>query len=140
MQKVENNISKWKRILVGSIFSVVVTALIFLIFSLILSYTSVTEETIEWIVKIVPFLTLFIVATITSHEAKSGGLLIGGGIGIAFVLFSVVVRELFFEDLARQVPYIGIRELMQILVSCIGGIFGINYRVDRSNTNRNNNK
>ena len=87
------------QILKGSVIAVILAVVLLFVFSLILTYTSLSENTIVPIIIIITAISILIGSSISSAKIKKNGLLNGAAIGgiymIVFYLISSIVSGSF---------------------------------------------
>jgi len=71
------------QIVKGCIISIILAVILLFIFSLILTYTSVSENTIVPVIIVITAISILIGSSISSAKLKKNGLLNGGVIGIS---------------------------------------------------------
>ncbi|WP_199880620.1 TIGR04086 family membrane protein [Bacillus massiliglaciei] len=107
---------------VGSIF---VQALIAsLLFSLLLRFTSLTEQSLTYVIMAVTFLSMFIGGFISGAKGKSQGLLLGGGTGLVYLLIIFLFQYLGHDTLFSLKQWI--YYICFALTAAMGGILGVN--------------
>ncbi|EIT85315.1 hypothetical protein A374_11245 [Fictibacillus macauensis ZFHKF-1] len=95
-----------------------------LLLSLLLRFTSMTEESVKWVIIGCSFLALFIGGFLSGRKGKERGLILGTGTALLFSLLVFFVKYLGYHTTfsAEQYMYHGI-----FLVLCIiGALFGVN--------------
>ncbi|KGA96509.1 membrane protein [Alkalihalobacillus alcalophilus ATCC 27647 = CGMCC 1.3604] len=105
-----------------TIFSV---AVVFsLIAATILSLTNLTEHSLDWLIKIVAFLTILIGGLVAGAKSKSKGLMIGAVTAILFTLITFLVQFLGYDQAftTEQYMYHG----GYLLIGALGGMVGVN--------------
>ncbi|MCI8965500.1 MAG: TIGR04086 family membrane protein, partial [Clostridia bacterium] len=86
MEKVEkSNTNKLSSIFNGILFSFGITMISFLIFGIILSYTSISEDTINPVIIVITAVSILIGTSISCIKLEKNGLITGGIIGIIYI-------------------------------------------------------
>jgi len=102
-----------------------ITAAVFsLIFSLILTFTSVEEDQLRLLITIVSFIALFIGGYVAGRKGKEKGWLLGGLTGLIYMLINFLYEYLGNDRLfnTEQIVY-----YVCFTIACIcGGILGVN--------------
>ncbi len=109
----------------GSIFSYIITGVVFIIYGLLLTYTDTTEKNMQLIVMITTVVSVLIGGIIASKGVNSKGLIFGMLVGIVYALIMVMVSFCILPTIK-----ITSKMVMIIILSLssggIGGIIGIN--------------
>ncbi len=107
--------------------SVLFTAAVFLVFSLLVCFTPLSCECIPFVSLFVMVLSVLLCASIVCRNAKSRGYLKGALAGLSYVFIIYLVSALwggglFFNAYSLLLVFLG------IFVGSIGGILGINMK------------
>lgn len=117
-----NNI---KKIIKGSLISIIVTIVGLLIFASLLSYTSISEGTIPTVTIIITAISILIGSSLSMATIKKNGILNGAIIGLIYIatiyILSSVIEGTFSLNTYSIVIIIG-----SILAGALGGIIGVN--------------
>ncbi len=117
-----NNI---KRIMKGSAISIVITLVLLLIFSIVLSYTSIGETTIPTVTIIITVISILIGSSMSLLKVKKNGIINGALIGLIYIaslyLISSTIKGDFSFNLYSTIMIIG-----SVLAGALGGIIGVN--------------
>lgn len=120
--KINNNIIN---ILKGVGISIIFTILFLLIFSLILTYTNLSEQTMQPVIIVITAISILIGSSIGNFKLKKNGILNGAIIGgiyfITLYLLSSIINMNF--AVSREMIII---VLIGILFGIFGGIIGVN--------------
>ena len=125
----ENNIREngenIKKILKGSAFSIIITLIGLLIYSIILSYTSVAESTMPTIITIITGISILIGSTISTSNIKKNGIVNGMLVGLIYItliyLLSSIITGNFLLNTKSMIMII-----TSVLTGALGGIIGVN--------------
>ena len=132
----ENNI---KRIIKGSIFSIVITLiglLVYstiitliglLVYSIILSYTSVSESTMPATIIIITAVSILIGSTISTSNIKKNGIVNGVLVGIIYIAIIYLISSIVTGNFLLNTNSI-IMVIASTLTGALGGIIGVNKR------------
>ena len=118
----ENNIIK---ILKGSAISIIITLIGLLIYSIILSYTSVAETTIPVTIIIITALSILIGSGLSTTKIKKNGIVNGALIGLIYIIFIYLLSSIVEKDFSMNL-YSIIMIAGSILAGAVGGIIGVN--------------
>lgn len=105
-----------------SIFIIVIVSS--MILALLLKATSLTEQSLTWVILTLSFLALFVGGFISGGKRRERGWITGAGTGVLFTLIVFLIQYLGYqtsfslEQLFYHLGYIG--------TAVIGGIFGVN--------------
>ena len=120
--KNESNIIK---ILKGVGISFLVTLIILIIFSLILTYTNVSESTIPAVIIVITAISIFIGSEIISSKIGKNGVLNGGIIGGMYIFLIYIISSILNTNFTLNMESI-IMIIIGIVFGIIGGIVGVN--------------
>lgn len=126
MEKVENfNNNLFINILKGILISFVITAILFLLFSVLLSFTSLSENTITPVIVVITGISILAGSSIACIKIKKRGLIIGGLIGFLYFSLLYLVSSILSNNYS-----VNLNSLIMLSISCfsgiIGGIVGVN--------------
>lgn len=101
-----------------------------LLFSLLLRFTDVQEQSITYIVMAISFISLFIGGFISGGKGKKQGMLLGGGTGLLYFLIIFLFQYLGNDSIfsMRQFIYYA----CFILTAMMGGVLGVNVSSSRN--------
>lgn len=121
--KIINN--NFIKTLIGSIISIIISILGFLVFAVLLVNTDITESAIPSVIIVLSIISILIGSTISSRKVRKNGLLNGAIVGIIYIttlyiLSSIILLE-FKLNLYSIFMIIG-----AIISGMLGGIIGVN--------------
>ena len=119
-----NNI---KRVLKGSAFSIVITLVGLLIYSIILSYTSVAESTIPTIIIIITGISILIGSTISTANIKKNGIVNGILVGLIYISLIYLLSSIITGNFLLNINSV-IMIIVSVLTGALGGIIGVNMK------------
>lgn len=129
MIKVSENISEngnnIKKVIKGSAFSIIITLIGLLIYSIILSYTSVSESTIPTIVIIITAISVLIGSTISTSNIKKNGIINGMFVGLIYIAIIYLLSSIVTGNFLLNITSI-IMIITSVLTGALGGIIGVN--------------
>ncbi len=121
----ENNSNSVVRILKGSIISIITTLILLIIFSAMLTYTNINENTIPTVIIICTALSILIGSQIATSKIKKNGILNGALVGIIYIAFLYIISSCITKNFSLN-NYSIIMMLVSILIGGVGGIIGVN--------------
>lgn len=116
-------------VLFGVVTIFVIALITSLIFSLLLKFTGLTEQSIYWFVFALSFLTLFIGGFVSGGKGQSKGWLLGASTGLCYSFIVFLIQFLGYDQVftAQQFLFHG----GSIAVAILGGVFGVNMTSNR---------
>ena len=124
-EKQEKNKETIKNIFKGIGISIIFTIICLLIFSLILAYTNIREETIRPVIIIVTGISILIGSSIGNINIKKNGILNGGLVGGGYILILYLISSLLNVRFSLNMQSI-IMIIVVIVFGILGGIIGVN--------------
>ncbi len=125
----ENNIREngenIKKILKGSAFSIIITLIGLLIYSIILSYTSVAESTMPTIIIIITGISILIGSTISTSNIKKNGIVNGMLVGLIYITLIYLLSSIITGKFSLNTNSM-IMIITSVLTGALGGIIGVN--------------
>ena len=121
----ENNSNSVVRILKGSIISIITTLILLIIFSAMLTYININENTIPTVIIICTALSILIGSQIATSKIKKNGILNGAFVGIIYIAFLYIISSCITKNFSLN-NYSIIMMLVSILIGGVGGIIGVN--------------
>lgn len=125
----ENNIRETgeniKKILKGSAFSIIITLIGLLIYSIILSYTSVAESTMPTIIIIITGISILIGSTISTSNIKKNGIVNGMLVGLIYITLIYLLSSIITGKFSLNTNSM-IMIITSVLTGALGGIIGVN--------------
>lgn len=108
-----------KNIFKGTGISLLITFIMLIIFSIILTYTNVSENTITPVILIVTAISILIGSSIGNIKLQKNGILNGALVGGAYILILYLISSLLNWKFS-----LNIQSIIMIIVGIIFGIFG----------------
>ena len=120
----ENNSNSVVRILKGSIISIITTLILLIIFSAMLTYTNINENTIPTVIIICTALSILRGSQVATSKIKKNGILNGALVGIIYIAFLYIISSCITKNFSLN-NYSIIMMLVSILIGGVGGISGV---------------
>lgn len=124
-ENISENGNNVKRIIKGSAFSIIITLIGLLIYSLLLSYTSVQENTMPTIIIIITVISILIGSTISTSNIKKNGIVNGMLVGIIYIATIYLISSIITGNFLLSSNSI-IMIIASVLTGALGGIIGVN--------------
>lgn len=123
--KIENSNNGILRIAKGLIFSFIITLLSIFVFSIILTYTNISERTIPVVIIVLTFISILIGTIIGVRKINKNGMLNGGIIGAIYVILLYLISSILNTGFTFNI-YTILMIIAGIISGVIGGIIGVN--------------
>ena len=123
MEKIREN--KIAKIIIGVGISIIITLLGIFIFSVVLTYTNISEGTIPVVIIAITCVSILIGATITTRRFSKNGMIIGGIIGGTYILTLYLISSILNTGFNINI-YTLFMMILGVVSGIIGGILGIN--------------
>lgn len=131
MTNMSENISKSgnniKRIIKGSAFSIVITIIGILIYSIVLCNTSVAENSMSTVIIIITAISILIGSTISTINIKKNGISNGMSVGFIYIAMIYLLSSIITGNFSLNINSI-IMIITSIITGALGGIIGVNKR------------
>ena len=114
-----------KNIFKGISISFLITIFLLFIFSIILTYSNIGENTISPVIIVITAISILIGSSIANMKIKKNGLLNGALIGGGYILFIYLVSSLLNWKFGLNVESI-IMIICGMIFGILGGIVGVN--------------
>ena len=109
----------------GSVISILITLALLFLFSIILTFTTVNENTIMPVVIIITSVSILIGSSISTLKIKKKGMINGGIVGLIYIVTIYVLSSISGAGFSLGLNSI-IMAISAIIAGMIGGIIGIN--------------
>ena len=113
------------RVIKGSIFAIVISLILLLIYASLLASTNLSENTMTVVVMTISGISILIGSSISSFKIKKQGMLNGALVGLIYMLFIYILSSIFLIGFVLNVKSM-IMMIIGILAGMIGGIIGVN--------------
>lgn len=112
------------RIIKGTAISLVITLILLLLFAVLLTVTSIQENTINPVIIIITAISILIGSSISTLKIKKNGLLNGGAVGLTYILIMYIISSITTGFSLNLYSIIMI--ISSIIAGIVGGIIGVN--------------
>ena len=129
VKKIED-ISKDKssiKIIKGTVISIILSLILLTIYAALLSYTSISENTMVPVVITITGISILIGSSISSMHIKKQGMLNGALVGLIYMLTIYILSSIFLSSFELTVNSI-IMIAVGIGTGMIGGVIGVNMK------------
>lgn len=113
------------RIAKGSATALIITLVLLLIFAMLLTFTSIQENTIKPVIIIITAISILIGSSISTLKINKNGMLNGGLVGLSYILTMYVLSSIIATGFSLNLSSI-IMIVSSVLAGIIGGIIGVN--------------
>lgn len=113
------------RIIKGSLFAIITSAILLLIFAVLLCYTSLAENTMLPVILIVTGISILIGSMISTRKIRKNGILNGGMVGLIYIIILYLISSLFLAGFSLTFNSF-IMVIVGVVTGMIGGIIGVN--------------
>ena len=124
-ENISENGNNIKKVIKGSAFSIIITLIGLLVYSIILSYTSVSESTIPTIVIIITAISILIGSTISTSNIKKNGIINGMFVWSIYIAIIYLLSSIVTGNFLLNITSI-IMIITSVLTGALGGIIGVN--------------
>lgn len=114
-----------KYIIKGVIISIIATLILLLIFSILLTYTNISEKLINPFIIVITAISILIGSSIGNTKMKKNGLLNGAIIGGVYLTLIYIISSIINHNFILTVQSV-IIIISGIICGMLGGIIGIN--------------
>lgn len=114
-----------KYIIKGVIISIIATLILLLIFSILLTYTNISEKLINPFIIVITAISILIGSSIGNTKMKKNGLLNGAIIGGIYLTLIYIISSIINHNFILTVQSV-IIIISGIICGMLGGIIGIN--------------
>lgn len=124
-ENISENGNNIKKIIKGSVFSIVITLIGLLVYSIILSYTSISETTMPATIIIITAVSILIGSTISTSNIKKNGIVNGVLVGLIYIAIIYLISSIVTGNFLLNTNSI-IMVIASVLTGAMGGIIGVN--------------
>lgn len=112
-------------IIKGVLLGYLITVILILLYSILLTYTNISESTIPTCVFVISIVSVFIASSISAINIREKGMKNGGLIGLIYILIMYILSSISGEGFALNTYAIS-TIIFNILLGITGGIIGVN--------------
>lgn len=127
IDKDEGKENNFLRILKGSIFSIIISMLLLLIFAVILTYANVSESTIPTVIIMISNLSILCGSILCNRKIKKNGIGNGMAVGLIYILVIYLISSIVIKSFSFNLKSI-IMILCSLVSGILGGIIGVNLK------------
>ena len=121
----EGTTSNLVRVLKGSVFAVVLTLILLLIYSALLTYTNLNESTMPIFIIAITAISILVGSLMSSVNIKKNGLTNGALVGLIYILVIYLLSSVINKSFSLNI-YSIIMIIASVIAGAIGGIIGVN--------------
>lgn len=125
MVKVSSNSNGIVEILKGSLIAILATIILLFIFSAVLTYSNISENTMPTVVIIITAFSILIGSQITTTRIKKNGIFNGALVGIMYIFMLYITSSFVTKNFALS-SYTIVMIVTSIIIGGLGGIIGVN--------------
>ena len=114
-----------KTIFKGTMISILLTLILLFIFAIVLTYTTIAENTIPAVIIVITAISLLMGSSIANRKMKKNGLINGAIIGSIYILTIYIISSIISGTFAMNFKSV-IMIVVGILFGILGGIVGVN--------------
>lgn len=103
----------------GVIIAIIVSMALLLIFSAILTYTTISESVSNPVIIVITAVSILIASQISTRKIKKNGIVNGGVIGGIYIITLYLISSIVTGNFS-----LGINAIVMIIASIIAGMFG----------------
>lgn len=122
-----NNKNSFMNVFKGLALSFIFTLILLFLFSIILTYTNISEDTIAPVTIIITIISILIGASIGTSKIKKNGIVFGGIIGLIYIITLYLISSIVETGFSLNM-YSIIMIILSIIAGMIGGIVGVNIK------------
>lgn len=111
----------------GTLISIIFTLVVLFVFSVVLTYTNLSEQIIAPAVIIITAISILVGSSISTIKIKKNGIINGGIIGFIYILFLYLISSIVSSNFMVD-TYSIIMIVAAIAAGMVGGIVGVNIK------------
>ena len=115
------------RIIKGSLVSIILTTILLIIFSIILAYTNIPENTMIPVITIITAISILVGSIISVSKIEKKGILNGAFVGLIYILIIYAISSIVKGNFGININSI-ILIASAMVAGMLGGIIGVNIK------------
>lgn len=115
------------RIVKGSFVSIILTTILLIIFSIILAYTNIPENTMIPVITIITSISILVGSIISVSKIEKKGILNGAFVGLIYILIIYAISSIVKGNFGININSI-ILIASAMVAGMLGGIIGVNIK------------
>ena len=115
------------RIFKGSLISIIFTLVLLFVFSIILTYSNISESAISPVIIVISAISILIGSSISTMKIKKNGLINGALVGLIYMLFIYLISSIINTGFALNLNSV-IMILSGVIAGVVGGVVGVNIK------------
>lgn len=115
------------RIVKGSLVSIILTTILLIIFSIILAYTNIPENTMIPVITIITAISILVGSIISVSKIEKKGILNGAFVGLIYILIIYAISSIVKGNFGININSI-ILIASAMVAGMLGGIIGVNIK------------
>lgn len=115
------------KVLKGSILSIAITLVLLLVYSALLTYTSINENTMPIFIIAITAISILAGSLISSLNIKKNGLTNGVLVGLIYIIVIFLLSSIISGNFSLNISSI-IMMVASVIAGGIGGIIGVNLK------------
>lgn len=126
----KEDISKEKnsiKIIKGSIIAIILSLIFLTIYAILLSYTTISENTMVPVIITITGISILIGSSISSMHIQKQGMLNGALVGLIYMLLLYILSSVLLSSFELNLKSV-IMIIVGIVTGMIGGIIGVNMK------------
>lgn len=121
---VKNN---FMRVFKGSAFAVAITLILLLIYSVMLTYTKINENTMPIFIIGITAISILVGSLISSMNIKKNGITNGALVGAIYIVVLYLISSIISKNFGLNM-YSIIMGILSVIAGAVGGIIGVNIK------------
>ena len=116
-----------KKVIKGSIIAIIITLIMLLVFSMLLTYTSIPEKIIPTVIIVISALSILIGSQMATLNIRKNGIINGCLVGIIYISIIYVVSSITNGNFTIGLNS-AIMMISSVVAGGIGGVVGVNMK------------